>query len=229
MRRVVAVLVGLCVALLVALLSLRRLKCREPFSFGGLFRKASSGVSKAVATTGTFARAGVTTGVNAGMGAAAQSVTPGRARTSGSAGPTYTARQWNGVDWVCITGVDSGLEGAKGCITSRFHPRMAKLGTTDYRCPRGTVPTEYEDTNGRCEVGWVSRVWTDGNKVVCPGQGTVEIGMDANRQCKRYGPFTTRVLLGGQWTCPPGTKDTGFSWNTPGRGFEQCKWLGGLA
>lgn len=249
-KRAVPILAAILAFALYAALWLRRLR-REPFSFGGIFKKVASGVGTAVGTVARVVpaaavtaagatRTAVSAGVNAGGSALINHATSGggdpmkRPGTSGSSGPTYKARYWDGVNWVCSSGVESGMPGDKGCITSQYHPRTAKPGTADFKCPLGTIPSGYDDVNGRCEVGWTYRVWTDGDKWVCPADTwdsgkTWSDGIDGHRQCKRYGPYTQRVLQGGKWVCPPGTRDTGLSWNNKHQGHMQCLWLGGPA
>lgn len=148
--------------------------------------------------------------------------------------PTYSGRQWDGLDWSCPGGtVDTGLEDARACITSQFHPPIWKpdaTGKWDHNCPTGTTPSVEKEWEKKCEVGHVGRVPTDSGWV-CPA-GTTDTGKnwnnsswhEAQKQCKISTPYTHRALLNKKWQCPAFTKDTGKSWGDGDHGGKQCKW-----
>lgn len=150
--------------------------------------------------------------------------------------PTYVGRQFDGYDWSCPTGtVETGWENDKACISSQFHPPAWKAGPDGkwaWLCPNGTVPTPEETWEKKCEVGWTSRVFSDG-KWQCP-EGTTDSGKtwdnapyhEALKQCKRSQPYTFRINKDGKWVCPEGTKDTGLSWDSKEHQTKQCKWIG---
>lgn len=151
--------------------------------------------------------------------------------------PTYVGRQFDGRDWACpMWTVDTGLEDARACISSQYHPPMWRAGEDGawgWGCPNGTVPTDESTWEKKCEVGWMARQLIDG-KWQCPW-GTEDQGRtwdnsswrDAQKQCRRSRPYTTRVKgAGGKWVCPAGSTDTGRTWGQPGE-WDQCKWNGG--
>ena len=151
-------------------------------------------------------------------------------------GPTYVGRKWDGADWSCPDGtIETGMEDAKACITSQFHPpvwRDTGNGKWDHGCPWGTTGTGESAWEKKCEVGHMGRVFLD-NKWQCPS-GTTDTGnnwdkgpREGAKQCKRGRAYGTRMWDGKAWVCPPGTKDTGRSWNSPTNGGDQCKFLGG--
>ncbi len=152
--------------------------------------------------------------------------------------PTYSGRRWDGYDWSCPDGaVETGAtEDAKACITSQWHNPVWKAGPGgkwDWHCPNGTVPTDESQWEKKCVVGWTMRQ-QDNGAWKCPS-GTTDSGNDwnnsswteAQKQCRRWGPYTVRILKNRKWVCPDGTKDTGKSWGA-GKGLEwkQCKWTG---
>lgn len=139
----------------------------------------------------------------------------------GGGGPTYVGRQFDGYEWTCPDGtVDTAMDNSKACITSQFHPKVGDA------CPVGTTPA----TNGQCEVGYTGRV-NDSGKWVCPF-GTTDTGKswensswhEAQKQCKRGGPYTRRIFADNKWVCPGGSKDTGLNWSNKEHGEKQCLW-----
>ena len=153
--------------------------------------------------------------------------------------PAYRGRYNDGIEWVCPDDtVETGGEDAKGCISSPYPPPVWKAGPDGvwaHLCPAGTAPTPETDWNKKCEVGWTSRVYSeDTKKWACPW-GTWDSGKDwnkdtwheAQKQCKRSKPYTTRILTNNKWTCPAGSKDTGKGWDLgKDQGWKQCKWTG---
>lgn len=149
--------------------------------------------------------------------------------------PTYVGRTWDGNDWSCPWWtVDTGMEDAKGCISSQYHNPLWRWNGKEWgwSCPNGTVETDESQWEKKCEVGWMGRQLIDG-KWQCP-QGTTDSGntwessswRDAQKQCRRGGPYTTRILKDDKWQCPEGSEDTGRTWGQAGE-WNQCKWKGG--
>jgi hypothetical protein len=149
---------------------------------------------------------------------------------------TYRGRAWDGADWSCPAGtVDTGLEDAKACITSQFHPPMWRddgTGKWGHTCPWGTVATGEDQWEKKCEMGYMGRIFMDG-KWQCPA-GTTDTGnnwdkgwREGQKQCKRNGAYGTRMWDGKGWACPPGTKDTDRGWDHKTNGGDQCKFLAG--
>ncbi len=199
---VVAVVVAAAVA--VAVLLRRR---REKFSLGGLLNTITTGVVKAGQATVNFV------------------VSKQKALA-----PQYVGRGWDGADWSCPQGtVETGLENARACIRSQFHPARP-----DGQCPIGTVPTGESNPGKKCEVGYAARIYL-ADKWVCP-EGTDDTGnnwdkgwREGQKQCRRRRAYTMRYSKDGKFVCPENTTDTGRSYSHPTNGADQCKWNGNVA
>lgn len=213
-----AVLVALAATILAVVL----VKRKESFSLGSIFKKVKDGVSKVV-DGGKTAVGGAISAVKGGGGGQPAFV------------PTYTGRVWTGVDWACPWwSVETGLEDARGCITSQYHNPMWRWDGKEWgwSCPNGTTPTGEGQWEKKCEVGWMGRQLLD-KKWQCPW-GTEDSGKnwdnaswsEAQKQCRRMRPYTVRHMIDGKWACPPGSTDTGRGWGQKG-GEDQCKWNGG--
>jgi hypothetical protein len=218
---VVAVVVGFVCATWAS-----RTSSRETF-LGGLFDKVKAGA-------GTVKNAAVKGGQAVAKGGkVAASPWIG---TSNSTMPAYVGRQWDGRDWVCPWWtVDTGLEDARACITSQFHNPLWRWDgkAWAWSCPNGTVPTDEEQWEKKCEGGGMGRQLLEG-KWQCPW-GTEDSRRtwdnsswrEAQKQCRRIRPYTVRVRAAdGKWVCPEGSTDTGVNWGSKNE-WDQCKWNGG--
>lgn len=227
-----AAAVALAVVALVAVLALLRgrRQRREGFDLGNALKTAFTKTKQGLGTAFNVSKkvavgavGGAAVAVKGGGGGAAKYV------------PTYSGRQWDGQDWSCPWWtVDTGLEDARGCISSQFHSPLWRSDGKDWAwsCPNGTVPTGSDEWDKKCEVGWMGRQFLDG-KWQCPW-GTEDSGKtwdnsswaDAQKQCRRMRPYTVRANINNSWQCPPGSKDTGKKWGDKGE-WDQCKWIGG--
>lgn len=83
----------------------------------------------------------------------------------------------------------------------------------DWSCPDGTVDTGKDDAHACLTSQFTHPVWRwDGKQWAWScSNGTVPTGQsDWNKQCEVG--YQGRVLMNGKWQCPPGSTDTGATW-----------------
>lgn len=125
--------------------------------------------------------------------------------------PTYTSKiMYGGKVLACPPNT---INVGDKCLTSRFGPLV------NGKCPRNMLPNESNDDNMKCKARFSPRKLINGVLRCYESEIDTE---DMKCAAGNDTVFTKREFLNGKWVCPPGTADTGFTYDDGPNGIRQC-------